>query len=452
MGYKYFRINCIIRIILLGLTIFIFLYVLLNTKLYATTAIVGLAIILQTYGIIHYIEKTNRELARFLATIKFSDFSQNFSAQSKNPSFQSLNSAFSDVISEFQSARSEKEEQFRYLRTVVQHIGLGLLSFDEDGEVDLINNAAKRLFGVPALRNIKALQNISPKLVETLFRLNPGEKALVSIDIDDETLRLSIHATGFKLKDSSITLVSIQNIESELAEQEMEAWQKLIRVLTHEIMNSVTPIASLASTANEMIEGWGAIPEKEHVQIEIEDVVDVHVALSTIERRSQGLVHFIEAYRNLTRIPSPSFQLFPVKELLNRTAQLLEPQFKQADIDFRTSIKPENLELLADKELIEQVLINIILNAIQALKDIEKPSIKLSSFMDDHSRVVITIEDNGPGIEQSVVKKIFTPFFTTKKDGSGIGLSLSRQIMRLHKGVISVLSKPNESTIFRLRF
>lgn len=452
MDYKYFKLNCILRVIILTLSIFAFVYLLYQSRLYATTSIVGIAIVLQVYGIIRYIQKTNRDLARFLSTIKYSDFSQSFNTTSKESSFNSLHSAFAEVISEFQSARAEKEEQYQYFRTVVQHIGLGLISYDNTGQVDLINNAAKRLLKVNALHNVNALSSLSTKLVTTLLKLKAGGKALVAIDDEGESLRLSIYATELKIKNNIYTLVSIHNIESELAEQEMESWQKLIRVLTHEIMNSVTPIASLASTANTMIEEWGASPELESVNIDIENVADIHLALSTIERRSQGLLHFIEAYRNLTRIPVPRFQLFRIDELLKRTVQLLEPQIKHNKIDLSISIQPDNLELLADKELIEQVLINILLNAIQAVTGVEHPFIKLNACYDEKSKTVISVSDNGPGIEDSVKEKIFTPFFTTKKDGSGIGLSLSRQIMRLHKGTISLHSQPDKKTVFRLRF
>jgi two-component system nitrogen regulation sensor histidine kinase NtrY len=452
MDYRFFRLNCIFRAILLAATIFVFVYLLTSSSLYATAMLAGAAVVIQILALIFYIERTNRTLARFLSSIKYSDFSQSFSPGIKGSSFNTLNDAMSEVITEFQRARSEREEQYRYLRTVVQHIGLGLLSYDLKGEVDIINTAAKKLLRVTQLKNIKTLEFLSPKLVDTLFKLNPGEKTLVTVEDEAETLRLSIYATGFKLRNRMITLVSIQNIESELAEQEMEAWQKLIRVLTHEIMNSVTPISSLASTANNLIAEIKSSDGHESIELESETLDDIHQAVSTIEKRSRGLLHFIDAYRNLTRIPTPTFEVFPVETMLCRIGQLMDEQLKSNFIDFSIDIEPKSLEMTADRELVEQVLINLMVNAIQALINVDDRRIELASCMDDRGRVLITVTDNGPGIPDSVKAKIFTPFFTTKKEGSGIGLSLSRQIMRLHKGNLTVQSTPNRKTTFTLRF
>jgi len=427
------------------------IYLLMETSLYATIVIVGVTLLLQVASLIHYVEKTNRDLTRFLASIRYSDFSQSFASGLKGESFDALNEAFSDVISEFQKARSEKEEQYRYLQTVVQHIGLGIISYDRQGEVDLINNAAKRLLDVAGLKNINALKPLSETLVTTLMNLQPGTKALVKVEHFGQTLQLIIYATEFKLRDRSLMLVSMQNIESELAEKEMEAWQTLIRVLTHEIMNSVTPIASLASTVNQLLE---QSPEsaRDTADLTGAQMKDIGAAVTTIERRSKGLLNFVDAYRKLTRIPNPSFQIFPVADLLNRVAHLMSDQTKKENIDLTITVDPESLELTADAELIEQVIINLILNSIQALKNTTNRKISLSSRLDERGRITVSVADNGPGINEEIKEKIFTPFFTTKKDGSGIGLSLSRQIMRLHRGNIAVQSMPDEETVVSLKF
>ncbi|MFB0515151.1 MAG: PAS domain-containing sensor histidine kinase [Candidatus Neomarinimicrobiota bacterium] len=441
-----------IRIALLAATIFLLIYLVRETSLFATSLIVGAAIILEVVSLIHYVEKTNRDLSRFLASIRYSDFSQTFSSRQGGSSFQELNAAFADVISEFQRVRSEKEAQYRYLQTLVQHIGLGILSFDQTGRVDLINSAAKRLLGVNHLKNVRSLESFSPRLVETLLNSKPGERALVKVDDGEETLTLAVCATEFRLPDRSITLVSMQDIESELAEQEMTAWQKLIRVLTHEIMNSVTPIASLASTVNDLVAKAEESPHDGSVRVSPEAKEDIREAALTIHNRSEGLLHFVDAYRNLTRIPRPNFEIFPVRELLERVGQLMKKQIEEPGIQLVTEVEPRSLELTADPELIEQVLINLMLNSIEALEDASDGKIELQSRLDDRGRVAITVTDNGPGITDDVREKIFTPFFTTKEEGSGIGLSLSRQIMRLHKGTVSFKSVRNESTVFTLRF
>lgn len=452
MGYRSFRIICVIRIALLAATIFLLIYLVRETSLFATSLIVGAAIILQVVSLIHYVEKTNRDLSRFLASIRYSDFSQTFSSRQGGSSFQELNTAFADVISEFQRARSEKEAQYRYLQTLVQHIGLGILSFDQSGKVDLINNAAKRLLQVNHLSNIKSLEPFSPRLVKALLSSGPGEKILVKIDGGEETLTLAVYPTQFRLPDRLITIVSMQDIESELAEQEMAAWQKLIRVLTHEIMNSVTPIASLASTVNDLVSEKEKPKESGTLQMNSETRQDIREAAATIRNRSQGLLHFVDAYRNLTRIPKPDFQIFPVAELLERVVQLMKNQIEEEGIQLKVEVEPKSLELTADPELIEQVVINLMLNAMEALQGAPDSRIELFSRLDERGRVLITVADNGPGIRDEVKEKIFTPFFTTKEEGSGIGLSLCRQIMRLHKGTVSFKSVPDESTVFTLRF
>ncbi len=451
MIYKRFRVVCTFRIVLLGLTIGLFFYLIFRTSLFAVTSITSLTIIIQIISLISYVEKTNRDLNRFLEAIKFEDFSQTFTVSGLGSSFSELKTAFNDVLQKFQLTRAEKEEHYRYLQTVVQHIGIGLISYQSDGTVELINNAAKKILNVPRLKEISALKPFSEELVSTLLKLKPGEKSLVKVQDRDELLQLALYATAFSLREQRYTLVSIQNIQSELEEKEMEAWQILIRVLTHEIMNSVTPIASLASTANDLLM---QIPEeksrkKEELSLTLDDVSS---AVSTIEKRSQGLLHFVESYRKLTRIPKPDFEIFPVKELFDRVGQLMQSQIHEQNIDFHTLIDPESLELTADSEMIEQVLINLIINAIQARESRRKSRIGLTSKLDERGRIIIRITDNGVGITKEAIEKIFIPFFTTKKEGTGIGLALSRQIMRLHRGSIGVHSTLNVDTVFTLRF
>jgi two-component system nitrogen regulation sensor histidine kinase NtrY len=452
MVFKSFRLICVARIILLATTILLLVYLISETSLLATSLIVGAAIIAQVVSLVHYVEKTSRDLTRFLASIRYSDFSQAFISGQRGSSFEKLNIAFADVISEFQKARSEKETQYRYLQTLVQHIGLGILSFDQTGKVDLINNAAKRLLRVTHLRNINSLKSFSSPLVETLTSSRPGEKALVKIDHGDASLTLAVYPTEFRIPGRTITLVSMQDIENELAEQEMAAWQKLIRVLTHEIMNSVTPIASLASTVGDLVKQSEESRTEDSGQLSAETREDIREAAATIQKRSKGLLHFIDAYRNLTKIPKPNFEIFGVSELLERVAQLFKNQLDESDMNLSIKVDPKSLELTADPQLIEQVLINLILNAVEVLGGRSNGTIELSSGLDERGRVLIRVADNGPGISEQVKEKIFTPFFTTKRGGSGIGLSLSRQIMRLHRGSIAFKSTPNEMTTFTLRF
>ena len=444
MDYRRFRLQCIARILVLGGSIYLFLYLLLDTDYRATTLVIALIIAYQIYALIHYVEKTNRDLSRFFLSIRHADFSQSFVTGGLGSSFDELKKAFNEVLDAFRRARAEKEEHARYLQTVVQHIGIGLVAFRQDGEVELINTAAKRLLKISHLKNVDHLEARFADLVEKLRHLRPGQKTLVKIEEEGEILQLSVYATAFRLREQEYTLVSLQNIQGELEEQEMEAWQKLIRVLTHEIMNSITPIASLAGTVNDMLQTTG--------QEEDEEIADVRQAMQTIQRRSEGLLHFVDSYRNLTHLPPPQFQIVPVSELFDRVGRLMRPQLEEGKIAFYVEIEPQSLELTADPEQIEQVLINLLRNAMQAVAGQAAARIWLKAGMDGRGHVLVEVIDDGPGIVEEAREKIFIPFFTTRQDGSGIGLSLCRQIMRLHRGTISARSKPGEETAFTLRF
>ena len=333
MVFKHFRFVSVLRIIILSCTVFILIYIMQYTNLYASVVVFVLLIIYQIYSLIRYVETTNRDLKRFLEAIGYSDFSQTFANKHMGKSFEELNKEFTQVIKKFQKAREEKEAHFRYLQTVVQHVGIGLISFLPNGQVGLINSAAKKLLGIPYLRNIRDLESIDKGFVDKLLKLQAGEKSLLKVEVDGETLQLAIYATYFQLQDMKYTLVSMQNIGQELEETELESWQKLIRVLTHEIMNSVTPISSLASTINKMLSEEGIDFYRKHG--EIEAVEDIRDAVETIEKRSNGLLHFVDTYRNLTRLPKPNFQIFSVSHLFKQIQQLMQPKVMEKKIDFQ---------------------------------------------------------------------------------------------------------------------
>jgi len=449
MVFKRFYINCLIQVLLLSATICLLAYMLFKTEFVAAAILLGLVAAYQIYALVRYVSRTNKDLNRFLLSIKHSDFTQSFTNGLKGGGFDELNAVFSEISKEFQRAKIEKEEHFRFLQTIIDHVGIALVAFDTEGKVELLNNAAKKLLRLPRLGNIKDLESVSRRLADQLDRIAPGDKELVKLQQDDELLQLSIYATGFMLRRQPLTLVAMQNIQHELEEKEMLAWQNLIRVLTHEIMNSITPIASLASTAQGLLKGN---PECEVPESMNETIDDVRHAVNTIEKRSRGLLTFIDDYRKLTRIPKPDFKVVKLKDLFDRVEHLLKDQFDQSSIKFKKRIDPESLTITADPALIEQVLINLCKNSMEAVNGLVDPKIKLKAVTDGRGNPVIKLSDNGKGIAEAVLEKIFIPFFTTKPQGSGIGLSLSRQIIRLHKGTIGVTSTPNEKTVFKLRF
>ena len=453
MTYKNFRLNIIFRVLLLVITTFILVYVVHSGEYYMTPFLFGLLILLQVFSLINYIEKTNRIVASFLESIRFSDFSRTFQVEGLGSSFDNLKRAFNKVIEDFQRIRTEKEEHYFYLQQIISHVEIGILAYQKDGTVEMINNSAKKLFNVQSLKNIQLLETWSSGFESVFFDIKPGDNELIKVRKGDDILQLSIYATQFKINEREIILVSIKNIQSELEEQEMKAWQKLIRVLTHEIMNSIAPIASLTSTVNVMVKET-AKEIGPHItgDFDQETFDDIIEALDTIHKRSTGLIHFVEKYRNLTKIPNPNFSVYKIKDQFENIYNLLKKEILEKEIKISIIVVPEMLEVTADEQLIEQVLINLVKNSIHALENVEKAEIKLNAYINNSGKRVMQIYDNGQGIIKEVGDKIFIPFFTTKSSGSGIGLSLSKQIMRLHGGNIKVTSEPFVETCFTLTF
>jgi nitrogen fixation/metabolism regulation signal transduction histidine kinase len=439
--------------LLLTGTIFVFVYLVNKTQLTFTTIAVLLFAVVQIMLLIRHVDKTNQLLNSFLQSIRYSDFTRTFQVESTDSSLNKLKTTLNEVIRDFQSVRAEKEESYHYLQTIIQHIGIALIAYQRDGSVELINNATKRLFQVRNLPNIQVLSSYSHELVQKLLTIKHGENALVKVRDKDDLLQLSIYGTEFKIHNRNIMLVSIKNIQHELDDKEMESWQKLIRVLTHEIMNSITPISSLSSTVNglinDIIERAGA--NEQNVEI-TEELQEISSALSTIQKRTEGLIQFVNTYRNLTRIPTPNFTIFQVSRLLNNIYELHRAELEALNIECTLIVEPPTLELSADEMLIEQVLINLIKNSMHALEHRTNARIQLRAFLNRRGKITIQVVDNGPGILPEVLDKIFIPFFSTKPLGSGIGLSLSRQIMRLHGGSLNAFSEPEKETIITLTF
>ena len=442
-----FRSIIILRLAFISVNLLVIFYLIHNSELLASIVILSIAAGYQLFSLFNFVDRTNRELSKFISSIKHSDFSQIYSAGNLGGTFKQLSKEFNDINERFLAARKEKEENLRYPYAVIQHVGIGLFSFNNDGKIEFINNAAKKILNVSSLNNISALNKINKSLAEKISELKSGDKVIVKYAEDNELVQLMVYASTFKLKDQMYTIVSLQNIQSELEEQEMDAWQKLIRVLTHEIMNSITPISSLAATSNKLLSDLSSSTLKG-----IDSLDDIISANNTILKRSEGLMHFVNNYRNLTKIPRPVFQIIQIKKLFDRIDTLLKKELSEKGISLQCNVEPLSLELTADPNLIEQVLINLIINSQHALEGINEAAIKLIASLDDKGKILIRVSDNGSGIPDEIQEKIFIPFFSTKKNGSGIGLSLSRQIIRAHGGTIRVNSVPGKETVFSLRF
>jgi len=453
MDFNDFRVQVTIRVIGIALTIYLFIQS-INQNFFIVTILLALGLIIyQTLSLINFVDKANQAIRAFFESVKKNDLAQSYSHIEESGYSEALKNEFRALIDKLTEARSKKDSQYQYLKNIVQHVGIGILTFNRYGMIQIINTAAKKLLKIEQIAHIDELKSLSPVLVENFKTLKTGGRNLVKIDYGGDVVQLSIYAIELALQGEEFKLISLQNIQSELEENEMEAWQKLVRVLTHEIMNSVTPISSLANTVEGEIMSFIKHCNGAHYcDIDVDELNDMHMAIQTIQRRSEGLIRFVSDFRNLTHIPKPQFRMVSVKELLSQVHMLMKKEMEENNVVYSQTVSPENLTINADPELIQQVLINLVKNAIQALHEHENKRIEVKSYPDDKGRVVISVKDNGPGIEEDAQSRIFIPFYTTKKAGSGIGLSLSRQIMRQHLGSINVKSKIDEGAEFILRF
>lgn len=443
--FETFRAGLAIRVIGLVAVIFAGCYVAITWQNLFAGLLFGLLTALAGMDLYRYVEGTNRKLIRFLESVRWSDFSIGFAADNKlGYSFRTLNRQFNEVLDAFRLARAEREANLQYLNAVVHHVSVGLLAFDTEGNVELVNNAALKLLGIYRLRQLSELQKTHPDLTEMIRTLRAQDNVLYHTPTDQQ---LSVYATVIRLRGKVIKLISLQNIQSELQQKELEAWQNLTRVLRHEIMNSITPITSLIATMRDIVTQDLPVTAENR-----EAVGDISEALRTIENRSVGLLNFVNAYRDFTNIPLPVIKEIPVLQMIQNVARLMQTDTKTAGITLNCQTQPDDLTVQADAGQIEMVLINLIKNAIEALVGNANAAITIRGGRDASQHVVIEVTDNGTGIIPEALEKIFIPFFTTKKTGSGIGLSLSRQIMQMHGGMLKVVSEVNQGTTFTLRF
>ena len=449
MVYKNFRLNVFLRVILLLFTMMLITWLAIDSDLVITAVILGVIAAFQVFELIRYIDKTNRSIASFLENIRNSDYTSGYSQSALGGSFNELHATFNKVLQELKKYRAEKQEHYQYLQTVMQHVNIGIIALKENGDVDTCNQSARLLLGRNLIRNVQDLSEVKSDLPDIISQLNPGERQLIKLYNGAELLQISLSATSIRMSGEVIKIISLQNIHAELEAKEVEAWQKMIRVLTHEIMNSMTPISSLSSTIAEVLKSNDA--EVIHIE-DKNDIEELHLAIETINRRSDGLLNFVKNYRRLTRIPKPDFRHFRINTLFESSIATASALPSASGIEIRSGVFPDDLNITADINLMEQVLLNMLKNSAEALHKTPNPKIYIKAFRNLNNRICIEIEDNGHGVPEDLLDKIFMPFYTTKKEGSGIGLSLSRQIMFLHKGTIIVKNKADGGAVFTLVF
>jgi len=435
------------RVILLLTTLFAFAFTMLK-GVWVYDLVLVPVIIVQLIDFYRMQKKAQDEVAQFAEAVHYRDFSRHFNVRQAPAELQTLHEGFNEINSTFKVISKEKETQYQYLQKVLELVDTGILSYEvAGGEIIWMNESLRKILQVPYLKSIHSLEMRDPILYAQIQALAPEERVISIIRREKNSLKVVLSATAFQTDNVQYKLIAFQNVNEALEETESKAWQKLLSVMTHEIMNSVAPISSLTNTLQNRIRQWAKEPPDSTGIAE-----DLELGIETIRKRSEGLLKFTETYRSLNKITTANLAKVYISELLENLHRLMQPTLAQKGIVISVVLKETLLSVVIDAGLIEQVLINLILNAIDAVKNSPDPQILLTAYSDNDHKIIIKVADNGTGMPEDVLDKIFVPFFSTKKNGSGIGLSLCKQIMLVHKGSITVQSKENEGTVVYLRF
>jgi len=449
MASSPFRAGVAVRTAALFLTVGAVAWMIANTQWYVTISLFVAAAVYEAIALVRFSTQSSREIARFLDALSVDDLSQSFGGLTADGAHRELGSAMERVLARLRASRSERDEQAQYLQTLVNHVPVALISIDERGAVRLLNMAGRRLFE-SSLTKAAQLSRYGESFAVSLESLSPGNTAILRMERSSGALLLKAAATEIVARGLRTRLVSLQNIENEMSAQELEAWQTVIRVMAHEVMNSLTPVSSLATTAHDLVRDVLAqLPADDPRAAALADARD---ALETVSRRSEGLLHFVRSHRRLTKPLAARMELIPVQRLFARIQRLLAGDLADRDIRMVSRVEPETLELAVDAELLDQALINLVRNAIEALRDIPSGEIALCAYRESDGRIAISVADNGPGIPPDQREKVFVPFFTTKRQGSGIGLTLVRQIAAAHGASVDVGDTPAGGATVRMRF
>jgi len=449
MNFNFFRFKLIVYIVLLIASSIVTLYFAIASPFWLLSGWSFLLVIAFSFLLLRESEKGKRELYNFISSINYGEFKNTYKLRSKN---DDLAQAFDDLISVYRNLSSEKEKNHLFLQTIVEHINMAILCFDKNGNIVILNETAKQFFGRSYIINLDVVKRFDESLSEIISEIKNGQKKLYKFSKLGNAHNVSIHATEFKLQDNLYKLVSIQDVKFELEEQELDSWRKLVRVLTHEIMNTAIPISTLAGVTNQFLLDKNG-KEKDLSTLNMEDQNDLRHSLKTIEKRSKGMVEFVQATKSYTNMPVPQFEKVNLKQIVKNVISLLKPGFENKGINVFLETDNQVPDLNLDAKLIEQLLINIIKNSVEAFGELLEPKVNIRIVgIKNENKIVMELVDNGPGIDADVIDNIFIPFYTTKKEGSGIGLSLSQQIMRLHGGSIQISSEIEKGTTVKLIF
>lgn len=440
MRFNHFQVQILLRIIPITLGLYGFVYYWFIEVNYIRVFFLLLFCLVILISLYQYITKTNKDTRNFLQAIIHNDFTIKYNATHQGKSHDDLYKTFNLVNQKFIESSQHEAAQYQYIVTLINQLQIGILACDQRDRVHLANEAFKKLLGQKELVILQNINAVNEELYKQIKEIQNGENLVFKTTINGQVQRLSMAASIFKLRNREYKLISFQDIHSELDQNEMEAWQKLIRVLTHEIMNSVAPITSLSTTLKSLVR---------QNELDAQKIKSLDEGLDAIEVRSQGLMNFTQAYRALTRIPFPNIRAVDGHEFLQRIGSLFTPTLSETSIDWQIHLPKEPSKLLIDPSLMEQVMINLLKNAKEAVSK-HKGSIAMSLTVQPNDGVLIKVQDNGKGIPPEIAEKIFIPFYTTKSEGSGIGLSLARQIVQMHQGELN-FETSSEGTVFSIR-
>ena len=450
MVFRFFVTALILRLLLVGAAMALVIWLALEPGYHSATLLSAIVLAVLIIELWRYVSRTNREVARFLDAVRFADYSQRFDFEKAGSGFASLGRTFTAIINEMRERRSDQESQVRHLKALVEHIPVPLMTVHADDAITLQNNAARRLFGAAHVTRVNDLRQFGAGFARAVDEAIPGDRELVTFTVEGAEYRLTLAATEIIIAGDRERLISLQDIQSEIDATQAEAWQDLVRVLTHEIMNSITPVTSLAQTAAELVDD--VVRQTGSESPIAEELEDVQSAVATVARRSDSLMQFIDGYRQISRLAPPEKKRVALADLFETATSLAKAEWNDPRVALSSSVEPSGLYIYADRDLLEPVLLNLLRNAWQATRDVENPGIELRGRLNRRGNTVIEVDDNGHGVPAEIATKIFVPFFTTREGGSGVGLALARQVMIAHGGFIRLGQKKTAGTLFTLTF